>query len=253
MLEDVKRVAEIASHADRARAASELLTELQASVTEAARLRRESIAWLREHGYSLAAIADIIGVSRARIAQLREAGPPPERAFLGTDRLTVAIPLKTEAASGRPVVAQEDFAAFNLLADLARDLQLEATAEYIPIGGELDLNRDNLIVICGPRLSPVVREVLQTRSGPRLRPGRRRPLVAPGSPHRPALPVALRPSPAASLPTSATSLGCPARTATAPSSCSPASTRSAPTASSTSCGANSPTSTSRSTCSRSPP
>jgi transcriptional regulator with XRE-family HTH domain len=162
VLDDVKRVAEIASHADRARAASELLTELQAGVTEAARLRRESIAWLREHGYSLAAIADIIGVSRARIAQLREAGPPPERAFLGADRLTVAIPLKTEATSGRPVVAQEDFAAFNLLADLARDLQLEATAEYIPLGGELDLNRDNLIVICGPRLSPVIREVLQS-------------------------------------------------------------------------------------------
>jgi hypothetical protein len=162
VLDDVKRVAQIASHADRARAASELLTELQASVTETARLRRESIAWLREHGYSLAAIADIIGVSRARIAQLREAGPPPERAFLGTDRLTVAIPLKTEATSGRPVVAQEDFAAFNLLADLARDLQLDATAEYIPLGGELDLDRDNLIVICGPRLSPVVRDVLQS-------------------------------------------------------------------------------------------
>jgi hypothetical protein len=162
VLEDVKRVAEIASHADRARAASELLTELQAGVTETARLRRESIAWLREQGYSLAAIADILGVSRARIAQLREAGPPPERAFLGTDRLTVAIPLKTEATSGRPVVAQEDFAAFNLLADLARDLQLDATPEYIPLGGEVDLNRDNLIVICGPRLSSVVREVLQS-------------------------------------------------------------------------------------------
>jgi len=162
VLEDVKRVAEIASHADRARAASELLTELQAGVTETARLRRESIAWLREQGYSLAAIADILGVSRARIAQLREAGPPPERAFLGTDRLTVAIPLKTEATSGRPVVAQEDFAAFNLLADLARDLQLDATPEYIPLGGEVDLNRDNLIVICGPRLSSVIREVLQS-------------------------------------------------------------------------------------------
>ena len=94
----------------------------------------------------------------------------PERAFLGTDRLTVAIPLKTEAASGRPVVAQEDFAAFNLLADLARDLQLEATAEYIPIGGGLDLNRDNLIVICGPRLSPRPRRTSE-RSSPWLRPG----------------------------------------------------------------------------------
>jgi hypothetical protein len=31
---------------------------------------------------------------------------PPTSSFLGTDRLTVAIPLKTEATSGRPVVAQ---------------------------------------------------------------------------------------------------------------------------------------------------
>jgi hypothetical protein len=251
-LDDVKRVAEITSHADRARAASELLTELQASVTEAARLRRESIAWLREHGYSLAAIADIIGVSRARIAQLREAGPPPERVFLGTDRLTVAIPLKTEATSGRPVVAQEDFAAFNLLADLARDLQLDATAEYIPIGGDLDLNRDNLIVICGPRLSPVIREVLhsdpalgfdQDDAGRWLLQDRH-------TDERYPSPSDL---PQPDLPTLATSPGCVVRMATAPSSCSPGSTRPDPTASSTSCGANSPTSTSRSTCSRSPP
>ena len=132
MLDAVKRVAQIASHADRARAASELLTDLQASVTETARLRRESIAWLREQGYSLAAIADIIGVSRARIAQLREAGPPPERAFLGTDRLTVAIPLKTEATSGRPVVAQEDFAAGHWLLEDHRTGQRYPSPSDLP-------------------------------------------------------------------------------------------------------------------------
>ena len=200
----------------------------------------------------MAAIADIIGVSQARIAQLREAGPPPERAFLGTDRLTVAIPLKTEAASGRPVAAQEDFAAFNLLADLTRDLQLEATAEYIPLGGELDLNRDNLIVICGPRLSPVVGEVLQ--SDPALGfdqddDGRwllrdRRTSEVYKSPSD--LPQS-RPADVGYL------SRLPVRTATAPSSCSPASTPSAPTASSTTSAGNSPTSTSRSTYNRSLP
>ena len=162
MLEDVRRLADIESDVERARAASELLAELQTGISETSRLRRESIARLREQGLSLADIADIIGVSRARIAQLREAGPPPERAFLGFDTLTVAVPLKRESQYGRPAVAQEDFAAFNALADLARDLHLGAEVEYIQLGGRVDLNRDNLVVICGPRISPLIAEVLKT-------------------------------------------------------------------------------------------
>jgi hypothetical protein len=162
LLDDVRRLAEIESDADRARAASKLLAELQTGISEASRLRRESIARLREQGHSLADIADIIGVSRARIAQLRQAGPPPERAFLGSDTLTVAIPLKRESQYGRPAVAQEDFAAFNALAELARDLQLGAEVEYIHLGGNVDLNRDNLVVICGPRISPLIAEVLKS-------------------------------------------------------------------------------------------
>jgi hypothetical protein len=139
-----------------------LLAELQTGISEVSRLRRESIARLREQGHSLADIADIIGVSRARIAQLRQTGPPPERAFLGSETLTVAIPLKRESQYGRPAVAQEDFAAFNALADLARDLQLGAEVEYIQLGGNVDLNRDNLVVICGPRISPLIAEVLKS-------------------------------------------------------------------------------------------
>lgn len=170
MPEEADRLAKIEDHAERVRVASETLAKLQADVAEAARLRRESIAWLRDHGYSLAAIADLIGVSRARIAQLREAGPPPERAFLGTDTLTIAIPLKvgedpdialkpTEDRK-RPVVSQEDVAASNELVELARDLQLGATIEYIPTSGVVDLNRNNLIVICGPKISATVAKTL---------------------------------------------------------------------------------------------
>jgi hypothetical protein len=162
LLDDVRQLAEIESDAERARMASKLLAELQAGISETSRLRRESIARLRAQGHSLADIADIIGVSRARIAQLRQAGPPPERALLGFDTLTVAIPLKRESQYGRPAVAQEDFAAFNALADLARDLQLGAEVEYIQLGGNVDLNRDNLVVICGPRISPLIAEVLRS-------------------------------------------------------------------------------------------
>ncbi len=168
--EEADRLAKIEDHTERIRVASEVLAKLQADMTEAARLRRESIAWLREHGYSLAAIADLIGVSRARIAQLREAGPPPERAFLGTDTLTIAIPLKAgedpdialkpAEERKRPVVSQEDVAASNELVELARDLQLGATIEYIPTSGKVDLNRNNLIVICGPKISATIAEAL---------------------------------------------------------------------------------------------
>ena len=77
MLEDVRRLAGIESDAERARMASKLLAELQTGISETSRLRRESIARLRAQGQSLADIADIIGVSRARIAQLRQSGHHP--------------------------------------------------------------------------------------------------------------------------------------------------------------------------------
>ena len=59
MLEDVRRLADIESDVERAREASKLLAALQAGISETSRLRRESIARLREQGHSLADIADI--------------------------------------------------------------------------------------------------------------------------------------------------------------------------------------------------
>jgi hypothetical protein len=46
------------------------------------------------------------------------------------------------------------------LGDLARSLGLEPSFESIPIGGEIDLNRPNLVVISGPRISEHVAQVL---------------------------------------------------------------------------------------------
>jgi hypothetical protein len=158
----VAEVAKIGDPAERLRSSTALLTELQDGVTETARVRRETIAQLRGDGQSLAVIADLIGVSRARIVQLRTAGPPPERAFLGAGHLTIGVTQKTESVPSRPVIAKEDFAAAHQLEQLARDLQLEASFEYIPEDGAINLNRDNLIVICGPRISPPVRATYET-------------------------------------------------------------------------------------------
>ena len=54
----------------------------------------------------------------------------------------------------------EGFQAYERLCELARTLGLDAQYEVIPPPGMVDLNRDNLVVICGPRLSPIIAQVL---------------------------------------------------------------------------------------------
>jgi hypothetical protein len=136
------------------------MAEAQREVTELARLRRRVINQLQAQGRSYAQIAEAAGLSRGRIHQLRHRGPAPEGTFLGVGGIIIATPLKQEARNARPVVAVEDFTAAQRLADLARTMQLDVEFDQVPLDGGIDLNRPNLIVICGPRLSDVVAGVL---------------------------------------------------------------------------------------------
>ncbi|MEV5973011.1 sigma-70 family RNA polymerase sigma factor [Streptomyces sp. NPDC051921] len=163
MIEEVRRVAAMQDHALRVKAAVDLMGELQAAVVETSRMRKESIAWLRDHGHSMADVAKLMGVSRARVAQLRDAGPPPERAFIGTGAVQVLVPMRP---GEREYVALEDSSTGQKLLALAHQLQLEGDLGYIPTSGEIDLNRDDLIVVCGPKTSPVTAAALQ--ADPRL-------------------------------------------------------------------------------------
>jgi hypothetical protein len=108
------------------------------------------------------AIADMLGMSKSRVSQLLSAGTRPERTFLGTGTLTVAIGGKLEA--GRPdpggVVSAEAFSAYETLADLARSVGLDSRYEVIPPPGLVDLNRPNLIAMTNPRLLPFLSQVM---------------------------------------------------------------------------------------------
>ncbi|MFF8605002.1 sigma-70 family RNA polymerase sigma factor [Streptomyces sp. NPDC015346] len=150
MIEEVRRVSAMQDHALRVKAAADLMTELQSAVIETSRMRKESIAWLRKNGHSMADVAKLMGVSRARVAQLRDAGPPPERAFLGTQSVQVAVPLRP---GEREYVAVEDSSTGQKMLALAHSLQLDGELQYIPVSGELDLNREDLVVVCGPKTS----------------------------------------------------------------------------------------------------
>ncbi|GAA2780586.1 sigma-70 family RNA polymerase sigma factor [Streptomyces showdoensis] len=157
VIDEVRRVAAMQDHALRVKAAVELMGDLQAAVVETSRMRKESIAWLRDHGHSMADVAKLMGVSRARVAQLKDAGPPPERAFLGTEHVQVLVPMRP---GERDYVALEDSSTGQKLLALAHQLQLEGDLGYIPTTGEIDLNHDDLIVVCGPKTSPVTAEAL---------------------------------------------------------------------------------------------
>ncbi|MCX4984550.1 sigma-70 family RNA polymerase sigma factor [Streptomyces sp. NBC_00572] len=150
LIEEVRRVSAMQDHALRAKAAADLMTELQAAVIETSRMRKESIAWLRKNGHSMADVAKLMGVSRARVAQLKDAGPRPERAFLGTQHVQVAVPTRP---GEREYVAVEDSSTGQKMLALAQSLQLEGELQYIPVSGEIDLNRDDLVVVCGPKSS----------------------------------------------------------------------------------------------------
>jgi hypothetical protein len=139
------------------------------AVNELSDLRRDTLRELLSSGMSQTAIADLLGMSKSRISQLLSAGTRPERTFLGTGKLTVAIGGKVE--SGRPdpggVVSSEAFSAYETLAELARSVGLDATYEVVPPPGLIHLNRDNLIVLTNPRLLPFLSQVME--ADPHLR------------------------------------------------------------------------------------
>lgn len=96
----MERVSGITDPVDRAKAAIDLMARYQSHVNELSRVRREAIEEAQASGMTQAEIAKRLGVSRGRVGQLASAGPPPERAFFGTDLVTVSLGGSTKQARG---------------------------------------------------------------------------------------------------------------------------------------------------------
>src|SRR5262249_51306496 len=154
---DAQNVAGIKDPAQRARAVNQLIDEYQAVIADLSDLRRETLRELLASRMPQTAIAEMLGISKSRVSQLLSAGSRPERAFLGTGTVTVAVGGKVEAGKADPggVVSSESFGGYEVLADLARSVGLDATYEVVPPPGHVHLNRANLIVMAGPPPLPV--------------------------------------------------------------------------------------------------
>ena len=160
---DTGNVVAIKDPAERVRAVNKLIDEYQAAVADLSDIRRETLREMLDMGMSQIAIADLLGMSKSRVSQLLSAGTRPERTFLGTGKVTVAVGGKVEADKANPggVVSSESFSAYEVLADLARSVGLDATYEVVPPPGLVHLNRTNLIVMAGPRLLPFLEQVME--------------------------------------------------------------------------------------------
>jgi len=159
---DTQGVVAIKDPRERARAVNKLIDEYQAAVAELSDVRRETLRELLASGMSQIAIAEMLDMSKSRVSQLLSAGTRPERTFLGTGTLTVAIGGKVETNKPQAggVVSAEAFGAYELLADLARSVGLDSKYEVVPPPGLVDLNRPNLIVLTNPRLLPFLSQVM---------------------------------------------------------------------------------------------
>ncbi|MFD9453720.1 sigma-70 family RNA polymerase sigma factor [Streptomyces sp. NPDC059985] len=165
MHDEIQRVAQVEVPVERAKEAIALMADYQGRVTELSRIRREAIEEAAAAGMSQSEIAVLLGVSRGRVGQLAAQGPPPERAFFGTDLMTISLGGKYEAGKAPEeageVVTREDLGNFEHLRKLLATLKLDAQYEVIPPTGMVNLNRDNHVVVCGPRLSPIIAQVLE--------------------------------------------------------------------------------------------
>ena len=156
----VARVTKIADPRKRAKAAHDLIEELQATVADLSRLRREAFEQMLDGGMSQTDIAALLDISRSRVSQLMSGVAKPERRFLGTGPLTIAV-AASETGERSDEVAPESLAAYQSLAQAAAAVGLDTTYEVIARPGNVHLNRTNLIVLGGPKLLPFVSQIME--------------------------------------------------------------------------------------------
>ncbi|MFI6388685.1 hypothetical protein [Nonomuraea sp. NPDC050540] len=162
-MNELEHLAAMADPGERAKAVGTLIDEHQVAIAELSRVRREAMEEMLAAGMTQSQIAALLDMSKGRISQLLSAGIKPERAFFGNGKITVAIGAKRETNRTDPsdTLSAESFTAYELLADAARGVGLDAANEVVPAPGLVHLNRPNLIVLTNPRLLPFLSQVME--------------------------------------------------------------------------------------------
>lgn len=174
--EELDRIRGIADPRQRAKASHALIEDLRIQAAEASGIRKAAIGELiTRGGASRVQAAGLLGVTRERIRQILAEGPPPERAILAPDPgpVAIAVAQKRDSDSGGPALADPTRKALAALEAAAASLDIEVAEEKIGPPGMIDLNRSNLAVLIGPRISALIGQALSADPVIRWRQDRR--------------------------------------------------------------------------------
>ncbi|MEV8634334.1 sigma-70 family RNA polymerase sigma factor [Streptosporangium sp. NPDC051023] len=165
--EILARIDEVADPLEKIRQVGGALSEVKNLTAELSRVRRDEVERLIAGKImSQNEIARQVGLTSARMSQLLTSGPAPERAFFGVGVKTVIVAvaqkMEAEKAKPGPVVSVDDMWAYDNLRVLVEDLGFDSAYEVIPPPGNVRLNRDGLVIVCGPRHSSLISQILES-------------------------------------------------------------------------------------------
>ncbi|MBF6473724.1 MULTISPECIES: sigma-70 RNA polymerase sigma factor region 4 domain-containing protein [Nocardia] len=146
----------------RGRRATDLMTIYQQRATELARLRKAAIEEAhRDRGMSYTEIADLLGLTKGRVSQIRTTAPQPERAFFGVGPVVVGIPRRFGFEEGRerPFFDASDQATQEAMEATLTRLSL-ASSRFAIDPDTTEVPEGDAVVICGPKSAPVARRLL---------------------------------------------------------------------------------------------
>ncbi|PFG44563.1 hypothetical protein ATJ88_3291 [Isoptericola jiangsuensis] len=147
----------------QAQRAAALQAVYQQHSTELGRLRRAGMERAHvEKGMSYTDVAKALGITKGRVTQIRSSAPPAARALFGIGPVTVVLPYRYQVTDReRPLLAAEDVAAGDLAKQLLESFGFTTrTAQVGP--DDTELPEGDLFVICGPKSSPAVADLLDT-------------------------------------------------------------------------------------------
>ncbi|WP_280480565.1 sigma-70 family RNA polymerase sigma factor [Nocardia cyriacigeorgica] len=145
----------------RGQRATDLITTYQQRATELARLRKEAIEDAHRNGLSYTEIAELLGVTKGRISQIRTTAPKRQRAFFGVGPVAIGIPRRFGLEEGRerPFFDANDQATQEALERTLAEFSL-ATSRFAIDPDREDIPTGDCIIVCGPKSAPVALRLL---------------------------------------------------------------------------------------------
>jgi hypothetical protein len=132
------------------------------AMAQAEKIRDEAMSEAYAAGVTQAVIGEAASLTGARVGQIVKGRPGPERALLAPEPgpAVFAVVQKQAADGGQPAIATTTRRALAGLHAAAKDLGVDTAEEEIAPPGVIDLNRSNLAVLIGPRISALIAQAI---------------------------------------------------------------------------------------------